>query len=342
MASAASRLASLLNGETKAQETPNPLRPAAGHFPGKAKNVIYLHMAGSPPHLDLFDFKPELVRRNGRAVPRIVPARPAFRVHQRRPELARHAAALCPARPERGVDVGRAAAHCRPSPTSCASSSRCTPSNSITPPPNCCSSPARRSSAGLRWAHGSPMASARKARTCPASSSWSRAAPSQRRQQRLGQRLLAVGLPRRAMPQPGRSGALRLQPARHGRATCAALSLDALRDLNELQADRAGQSRKRGTRIAQYELAFRMQTAVPEVMDITREPRTRHRRVRRPAGRRQLRQQLPAGPPAGRARRALRAASRLGLGLPRHRRRRGHPRPACRSSAARWTAPSPR
>jgi Protein of unknown function (DUF1501) len=49
------------------------------------------------------------------------------------------------------------------------------------------------------------------------------------------------------------------------------MSLDALRDLNELQAAELGSPETR-TRIAQYELAFRMQTAVPEVMDISREP----------------------------------------------------------------------
>jgi hypothetical protein len=48
-------------------------------------------------------------------------------------------------------------------------------------------------------------------------------------------------------------------------------SLDALRDLNELQAQELGHPETL-TRIAQYELAFRMQLAVPEVMDITREP----------------------------------------------------------------------
>jgi hypothetical protein len=50
------------------------------------------------------------------------------------------------------------------------------------------------------------------------------------------------------------------------------LSLNALRDLNELQAAELGNPETR-TRIAQYELAFRMQTSVPEVMDINREPR---------------------------------------------------------------------
>jgi hypothetical protein len=47
-------------------------------------------------------------------------------------------------------------------------------------------------------------------------------------------------------------------------------SLDALKDLNELQAAELGNP-ETVTRIQQYELAFRMQTSVPEVMDITKE-----------------------------------------------------------------------
>ncbi len=30
------------------------------HFPGKAKNVIYLHMVGGPPQMDLYDYKPKM------------------------------------------------------------------------------------------------------------------------------------------------------------------------------------------------------------------------------------------------------------------------------------------
>src|SRR3954468_17629543 len=30
------------------------------HFPAKAKHVIYLHMVGGPPQMDLFDYKPRL------------------------------------------------------------------------------------------------------------------------------------------------------------------------------------------------------------------------------------------------------------------------------------------
>ena len=48
-------------------------------------------------------------------------------------------------------------------------------------------------------------------------------------------------------------------------------TLDALRSLNEKQAADLGHPETL-TRIAQYELAFRMQASVPEVMDISREP----------------------------------------------------------------------
>jgi hypothetical protein len=47
-------------------------------------------------------------------------------------------------------------------------------------------------------------------------------------------------------------------------------TIDALRDLNEEQAKELGHPETL-TRIQQYELAFRMQTAVPEVMDISKE-----------------------------------------------------------------------
>src|SRR5258705_8763003 len=47
----------------------NPLAPRKPHFPGKAKRVIYLHMSGAPPHLDLLDYKPELVKHDGQDCP---------------------------------------------------------------------------------------------------------------------------------------------------------------------------------------------------------------------------------------------------------------------------------
>lgn len=65
-------LASLLNEKGFAQSNPqskSPLAPKAPHFPAKAKRVIYLFQAGAPSQLDLFDYKPELVKYNGKPVP---------------------------------------------------------------------------------------------------------------------------------------------------------------------------------------------------------------------------------------------------------------------------------
>src|SRR5215203_772198 len=47
----------------------NPMAVRAPHFTPKVKRVIYLHMSGGPPHLDLFDYKPELVKRDGQFAP---------------------------------------------------------------------------------------------------------------------------------------------------------------------------------------------------------------------------------------------------------------------------------
>ena len=67
-------LATLLNGQSQAQApskitASNPLAPKKPHFPAKAKRVIYMFMAGAPSQLELFDYKPELVKYNGKQVP---------------------------------------------------------------------------------------------------------------------------------------------------------------------------------------------------------------------------------------------------------------------------------
>src|SRR5512138_2449994 len=66
-------LASLLRENLVAGSTApagvNPLAARLPHFPAKAKRVIYLHMAGAPSQLDLFDYKPKLVELNGQDCP---------------------------------------------------------------------------------------------------------------------------------------------------------------------------------------------------------------------------------------------------------------------------------
>src|SRR6476659_7782499 len=67
-------LATLLNDNPlRGNEVPstlfNDLKPRSGHFPGKAKAVIQLFQTGGASQMDLFDPKPELIKRNGQPVP---------------------------------------------------------------------------------------------------------------------------------------------------------------------------------------------------------------------------------------------------------------------------------
>ena len=52
-----------------AAELADPLAPKAPHFPAKVKSVIWLHQNGAPSTLDLFDYKPELVKLAGQEIP---------------------------------------------------------------------------------------------------------------------------------------------------------------------------------------------------------------------------------------------------------------------------------
>src|SRR3954453_19612559 len=63
-------LASLLGESARAPPSqPDPMAPKKPHFPGKAKSVIYLFMAGAPSHLELFDNKPQLAKYDGKLPP---------------------------------------------------------------------------------------------------------------------------------------------------------------------------------------------------------------------------------------------------------------------------------
>src|SRR5262245_51279813 len=65
-------LSSLMAHDCPATPLPsvvNPLAPRQPPFPATAKQVIYLHMTGSPPNLDLWDYKPELVKHDSQDCP---------------------------------------------------------------------------------------------------------------------------------------------------------------------------------------------------------------------------------------------------------------------------------
>src|SRR3990170_2370330 len=67
-------LGSMLGGcsqehPSKGRLVTDAMAPRPPHFPAKAKRVIYLHMAGAPSQLELFDFKPELKKLNNQPCP---------------------------------------------------------------------------------------------------------------------------------------------------------------------------------------------------------------------------------------------------------------------------------
>lgn len=66
----ASLLAESLGQPQSAQaESASPFAPRPTHFPAKAKRVIYLFMAGAPSQLELFDYKPKLAEIAGKPIP---------------------------------------------------------------------------------------------------------------------------------------------------------------------------------------------------------------------------------------------------------------------------------
>src|SRR3954454_19980778 len=65
----AAGLAHLLGEEVRADAPADRLVPRGPHFAPKARNVIFLFMAGGPSHLELFDNKPTLAKWDGKLPP---------------------------------------------------------------------------------------------------------------------------------------------------------------------------------------------------------------------------------------------------------------------------------
>ena len=62
-------LASLVNRETHAADVKNPLAELMPHFAPRAKRIIFLFMSGGPSQVDTFDPKPLLTRDDGKPLP---------------------------------------------------------------------------------------------------------------------------------------------------------------------------------------------------------------------------------------------------------------------------------
>ena len=264
-------LATLLGEESSAAvRAADPLALRKPHFTPRAKRVIYLHMTGSPPNLDMFDYKPELVRRSGQDCPQQFLEGRRFAFTTGTPKLLgtprqfkQHG--------DGGVWMSDALPNLYP-----VADEMCVVKSMNTEQFN-------HAPAELLVYTGSPRPGR------PSLGTWVTYGLGSENENLPG---FVVLVSSGVQPNGGKnsfgSGFL---PSVYQGVQCRSkgdpvlyvsdpkgmsrdvrrLSLDALNQLNELQARELGHPETR-TRIAQYELAFRMQMSVPEVMDLGAEP----------------------------------------------------------------------
>ena len=266
-------LASLMDRSAHAanRQPLTPLLPKNPHFEPKAKRIIYLHMSGGPPHLDLFDYKPDLVEWNDKPCPDAFLKGKRFAFTTGVPKLmgtprqfAKYgdggiwmsdaisklhdvADELCVIRSMNTDQFNHAPAELllftgsarqgRPSMGSWVTYGLGTENQNLPGFVVLVSSGTQPSAGPSAWGSGF-LPSVFQGVQCRSK----------------GDPVLFVSDP------PGLDRAMRRR------------TLDLLRDLNEAQAAELGHPETL-TRIAQYELAYRMQMSVPEVMDISREPK---------------------------------------------------------------------
>ncbi len=265
-------LSQLMGGNAFAGDTPTAQR--ASHFAPKAKSVIYLHMAGSPPQHDLFDYKPELVARTGQECPAEFTQGERFAFIKGTPKLL--------GTPHQFAQYGESGAwisSVMPNLPSVADD-LCFIKSMRTDQFN-------HAPAELLLYTGSGVQGR------PSMGSWVTYGLGSENQNLPG---FVVFISSGSQPSAGKndwgSGFLPSvfqgvqcrskgdpvlyvsDPPGMDRST-RRLTIDAINQLNQLQADAFG-SPETLTRIAQYELAFRMQMSVPEVMDLSQEPQHIH------------------------------------------------------------------
>jgi len=248
----------------------NPLAVRQPHHAARAKRVIYLHMSGGPPHLDIFDYKPELVKRDGQDCPDEFTKGRRFAFTGGTPKLM--------GTPRKYGQYGKGGTWMsdavpnfqRVADELCVIRSMNTDQFNHTP-------------AELLLYTGSP----RQGR--PSMGAWATYGLGSENSDLPG---FVVLISNGVQPSGGQGcwGTGFLPSVFQGvqcrskgdpvlyvsdppgmDRTMRRRTLDSLRRLNEIQESELGDP-ETTTRIAQYELAFRMQASVPEVMDISREP----------------------------------------------------------------------
>ena len=79
----------------------DPLAIRPPHFAPRAKRMIVIHLTGSPPHLDMYDHKPQLVKRDGEECPAETIAGKTVRVYEWNTKITRHTKKMETVWPER-------------------------------------------------------------------------------------------------------------------------------------------------------------------------------------------------------------------------------------------------
>ena len=261
-----------LTGSASAANPGNPLAPRQPHFRPKAKRIIYLHMSGAPPHLDLFDYKPELVKRNGQLCPDEFTKGKKFAFTSGTPRLL--------GTPRTFAQYGKGGIW-----MSDAIPNFHTVADEMCVIKSMNTDQFNHAPAELLLFTGSP----RQGR--PSFGSWVTYGLGSENENLPG---FVVLISSGVQPSAGQSGwgsgflpsvfqgvqcrskgdpVLYVSDPDGMDRTLRRRTLDALRDLNQMQAAEFGHP-ETITRIAQYELAFRMQVSVPDVMDISREPQS--------------------------------------------------------------------
>ncbi|MBL4883318.1 MAG: DUF1501 domain-containing protein [Planctomycetaceae bacterium] len=247
----------------------NPLSAKDPHFAPKAKRVIYLHMTGSPPNLDLYDYKPELVKRNGEDCPDDFLEGKRFAFTTGVPTLL--------GSPQKFKQVGESGSW-----MSAAIPNLHEVADDMCMIHSMTTDQFNHAPAELLLYTGSPQSGR------PSLGSWATYGLGTENQNLPG---FVVLISSGVQPNGGnKSFGSGFLPSVYQGVQCRSqgdpvlfvsnpkgmsrdvrrMSLDALRDLNEIQGEKNGHPETQ-TRIAQYELAYRMQTSVPEVMDISKE-----------------------------------------------------------------------
>ena len=256
-----------VDGRTDSEK--RPLAPRTKMLPARAKNVIYLHMAGSPPQHELFDYKPELAKRDQQICPDALVEGKTFAFIKGKPKLLGPRYRFSQ-RGETGSWISEMVPHL----ASCADD-LCIINSMATDQFN--HAPAQLLlHTGNQQFGGASLGA------------WVTYGLGSENQNLPGFIVMVSG---GSMPSGGKSlwGSSFL-PSIYQGVQCRTggepvlyvnnpkgmsreirrKSLDAIRELNQRELELFRDSETL-TRISQYELAYRMQVAVPEVMDISRE-----------------------------------------------------------------------